>query len=237
MTDKEVAPEALPLFGVLSVSKRTDLLRNALALNVASGTVLFEQGDMPNFQLIILAGSAHLFGRSPEGHEVFIEAVRAPDLIIPAAVISGAPYLMQARVAEPSRFLSIHATAFRAAVEADPSLAGVVIGSLAARYRGMVRQIKNLKLRNSTERVGSYILALSKRQGTPDLAVLPFEKTLIASELGITRECFSRALSNLRKSGIRVRGQRIEIIDAARLAAACAPDPLIDGADAEGFAV
>lgn len=237
MIDQEVAPETLPLFRALPASRRTDLLRNAMVHSVPPGAVLFEQGDVPNFQLIVLAGSAQLFGRSAEGREVLIEAVRAPDLIIPAAVLTGAPYLMQARVPEASRFLLIHAPAFRAAVEADPLLAHAVIGSLAAQFRRMVRQIKNLKLRTSAERVGCYLLALSKRQGTPDRAVLPFEKTLIASELGITRESFSRALASLAKSGIRVDGQTIEILDAARLAAACGPDPLIDGPDADDLAV
>ncbi|MDX8528301.1 helix-turn-helix domain-containing protein [Mesorhizobium sp. MSK_1335] len=237
MTYEDVELEELPLFRGLPAPRRTNLLRHAMVHGVPSGTVLFEQGDVPNFQLIVLAGSAHLFGRSTEGREVLIEAVRAPDLIIPAAVLTGAPYLMQARVPEPSRFLLIHAAAFRAAVEAEPLLAHAAIGSLAAQFRRMVRQIKNLKLRNSIERVGCYLLALSKRQGTPDRAVLPFEKTLIASELGITRESFSRALSSLGKSGIRVDGQMIEILDATRLAAVCAPDPLIDETDGEGFPI
>jgi len=228
MTGKEVAPEALPLFRALSEAKRTDLLRNAIVHSVAAGTVLFEQGEVPNFQLVVLSGSAQLFARSTEGREVLIEAVRAPDLIIPAAVVTDAPYLMQARVPEPSRFLLIHAAAFRAAVEADPLLAHAVIGSLAHQFRRMVRQIKNLKLRSSTQRVGCYILALSQRQGTPDQAVLPYEKNLIASELGITRESFSRALSSLERSGIKVEGQTIAILDGVRLAAECKPDPLID---------
>jgi len=227
----EGAAEELPLFRGLPVSRRSDLMRNAMLHSVAPGTVLFEQGEVPNFQLIVLAGSAQLFGRSAEGREVLIEAVRAPDLIIPAAVLTGAPYLMQARVPEPSRFLLIHAAAFRAAVEAEPLLAHAAIGSLAAQFRRMVRQIKNLKLRNSTERVGCYLLALSKRQGTPDRAVLPFEKTLIASELGITRESFSRALSSLSNSGIRVNGQTVMILDAPRLAAECGFDPITDGPD------
>lgn len=236
MTGEEVAPEALPLFRAVPASRRAELLRNAVVHSVSSGTVLFEQGDVPNFQLIVLAGSAQLFGRSAEGREVLIEAVRAPDLIIPAAVLTDAPYLMQARVPEPSRLLLIHAAAFRTAVDADPLLAQAVIGSLAHQFRRMVRQIKNLKLRTATQRVGCYLLALSKRQGTPDRVVLPFEKTLIASELGITRESFSRALSSLGRSGIRVDGQTIAILDARRLAAACTPDPLIDGVDAEDFA-
>ncbi|WP_448954964.1 helix-turn-helix domain-containing protein [Labrys neptuniae] len=235
MTEKDMVPEALPLFGALSDATRAELLRNAIVHGVAAGTILFEQGEVPNFQLVVLSGSAQLFGRSTEGREVLIEAVRAPDLIIPAAVVTGAPYLMQARVPEPSRFLLIHAAAFCTAVETDPLLAHAVIGSLAQQFRRMVRQVKNLKLRSATQRVGCYILTLSQRQGTPDQAVLPYEKNLIASELGIARESFSRALSSLEKSGIKVEGQTIAILDAARLALDCSPDPLIDGTDDSDF--
>lgn len=222
-------PDDLPIFRNMAAARRGELLRHALQHSVAAGTVLFEQGEVPNFQLIVLQGSAQLFGRSHEGREVLIEVVRAPDLIIPAAVVTEAPYLMQARVPEASRLLLIQAAPFRAAVAADPVLAQAVIASLAQQFRRMVRQVKNLKLRSATERVGCYLLALSTRQGTADRVVLPYEKNLIASELGITRESFSRALASLEKSGIRVEGQTILILDAKRLADECTPDPLIDG--------
>ncbi|MCX5496228.1 helix-turn-helix domain-containing protein [Kaistia dalseonensis] len=220
--------EVLPILAGMSAARRQDLLANAILHSVPTGTVLFEQGEVPNFQLIIVSGSAQLLGKSGAGREVLIETVRAPDLIIPAAVVSGAPYLMQARVPEPSRFLLVQADVFRDAAAADPVLAQAVIGSLATQFRRMVRQIKNLKLRTTTERVGCYVLALSARQGTPDRAVLPYEKTLIASELGMTRESFSRTLASLENSGLQVEGQTILIRDARSLAAACHPDPLID---------
>lgn len=63
------------------------------------------------------------------------------------------------------------------------------------------------------------------------MAILPYEKTRIASELGMTRESFSRTLASLEKSSIKVEGQTIRIRDAARLAEECRPDPLIDGDD------
>jgi CRP/FNR family transcriptional activator FtrB len=184
---------------------------------------------MPNFQLIVLAGSVQLFGKSSSGRELLIEVVCAPDLVIPAAVAMDAPYLMQARAPERSRLLMIPAAVFRDAIASHPALATAVIGSLALQFRRMVRQVKNLKLRSSTERVGCYLLALSARQGTLDRAVLPYEKSLIASELGITRESFSRALAALEHSGIKVQGQIVRIVDAVQLAAACHPDALIDG--------
>lgn len=236
LTNGEMVPEDLPFFRALSKSTRKDLLRNAVVHGVHSGTVLFEQGDAPTFQLVVLSGSVQLFGRSAEGREVLIETVRAPDLIIPAAVVTGAPYLMRARAPEPSRFLLIHAAVFRATVDTDPVLAHAVIASLAQQFRRMVRQIKNLKLRSSTQRVGCYLLALSKRQGKLDRAVLPYEKNLIASELGITRESFSRALSRLENFGIKVEGQTVAIRDREQLAVQCTPDPLIDGPDEDGFA-
>ncbi|SCM76423.1 Transcriptional regulator, Crp/Fnr family [uncultured Pleomorphomonas sp.] len=195
---------------------------------VPAGTVLFEQGDTPNFQIVVMSGSVQLFGRSTSGREVLVEVVSPPDLIIPAAVVTGAPYLMRARVPEPSTFLLIQARTFRDLVASDLSLANSLIGSLSTQFRRMVRQIKNLKLRSAVQRIGCYLLTLSERQGTPEKAVLPYEKNLIASELGITRESFSRVLASLEKHGIRIDGQTIWIDDAERLAKECVPDPLID---------
>ena len=221
--------ENLPLLGALSASSRAELLRHAVLHAVAPGTTLFEQGEVPTFQHVVLAGSVQLLGRSSAGREVLIEVVEPPDLVIPAAVVTGAPYLMRARVPELSRLLLLQAEAFRSAVAREPALAQEVIFSLAGQFRRLVRQIKNLKLRSATERVGCYLLALSKRQRTPHQAILPYEKNLVASELGITRESFSRALSALRAEGISVRNDTISIRDEARLAAACGLDPLIDG--------
>jgi len=222
----------LPLFNGLAAAKRVELERNAVQHRVAPGTILFEQGEVPNFQHVILSGAVHLFGRSTAGREVLIETVEAPDLVIPAAVVMGAPYLMRAKAPVSSRLLLIHAAAFRAAVASDPALAQVVIGSLAGQFRRMVRQIKNLKLRTALQRAGCYLLALSKRQGMPGSVTLPYGKNLIASELGITRESFSRALATLHDTGsIRVEGETIVLLDPARLAAECMPDALIDDAE------
>ena len=223
--------ETLPWLRALPASRRRELERHSIVHSVAPGTVLFEQGELPGFQYVLLSGSIHLLGRSITGHEVLIEVVEPPDLVVPAAVATGQPFLMRAQVSEPSRLVLIQADAFREAVLREPLLAQQVIASLAGQFRRLVRQIKNLKLRTATERVGCYLLALSKRQGTPHSAILPYEKKLIASELGITRESFSRALSALQKHGVEVRNASISIQDQNRLAAACGLDPLIDAAN------
>lgn len=192
---------------------------------------MFDQGETPTFQQFLLQGSVHLYGRSVDDREVLIEVVEAPDLIIPAAVLTNTSYLMQARVMEESTLLMIQASAFRQAVLSEPALALALIGCLSSQFRRLVRQVKNLKLRSAVQRVGCYLLTLSAKQGTPKLATLPYEKNVIASQLGITRESFSRALAALQKIGIAVQGDVIVITDAKRLAEECLPDPLIDATE------
>lgn len=224
----DTAPKNVSWLAGLPPTARTRLLQRALTHSVTAGTVLFEQGSMPSFQHVVLCGSVHLFGRSKAGREVLIEIVPAGDFVIPAAVVSNSPYLLQARVLAPARFILIEAEEFRAAVDAEPALAKAVTASLAVQFRRMVRQIKNLKLRTSTERVASYILAASRAQKNAEQVVLPYEKNLIASELGMTRESFSRTLSALQRNGIRVNGDIIHIVDAELLAAVSGSDALID---------
>lgn len=164
--------EPRPAAGTPALPHR--LSRHTMEHALPGGSVLFDQGDVPNFQVVLVSGSVQLFGRSTDGREVLIEVVRAPDLLIPAAVLTGSPYLMRARVPEPSRFLLVQADAFREAVDRDPRLAKAVLGTLAEQFRRMVRQTKNLKLRSAAERVGCYLLVLSERQRTPDHASLPY---------------------------------------------------------------
>jgi CRP/FNR family transcriptional regulator, transcriptional activator FtrB len=221
--------ERLPLLAALPKASRASLLKHAVVHTVGAGTILFEQGDPPNFQHVLLSGSVQLLGRSGRGQEVLIEVVSPPEMIVPAAVVTGQPYLMRARVTEPSRILLIEAAAFRAALSAEPALAQALIEGLAGQFRRLVRQIKSLKLRSTSERTGCHLLALGRAQGTPKRAALPYGKALVASELGMTRESFSRALASLRGLGVSVKGDTVEIADPAALAQACGFDPLVDG--------
>ena len=58
---------------------------------------------------------------------------------------------------------------------------------------------------------------------------LPMEKRLIAWQLGMTRETFSRILAAMEQYGLRIVGDMVEVVDAAPLRARFRLDPQIDG--------
>lgn len=204
------------------------LAAQAMLHRVPAGSLLFDQVETPAFAQFLLAGSIELLGVRDQV-ETLIELLQPVDLVVPAAIISGQPYLMRARVYEETHLLLVRAEAFRDAVVSDHAFCRAVLGCLAAQFRRQVRQAKNLKLRSAEERVGCYLVSQLGQSNT-DIAIrLPIEKRLIASQLGMTRETFSRILSGMTKFGIIIRGEVMHIENATAARARFPLDALIDG--------
>ncbi len=194
------------------------------------GLELIRQGDPADFLHIVLDGSVELFGQWAD-RECTMAVVQPVSTFILAACIRDAPYLMGARTLERTRIMLIPASDVRAMFRRDGEFALAVIDELAASYRSVVRSAKSMKLRNSRERVASYLLRQSSLAEGVASYTLPVEKRLLASYLGMTPENLSRTLRTLEGDGVKVIGARVIITDRARLTALARPDRLIDGPD------
>jgi CRP/FNR family transcriptional activator FtrB len=203
------------------------LAGQAVLHRVPSGSTLFEQAETPSFAQLLVAGSVELIGISG-ANETLIEVVRPIDLLLPAAVLNRQPYLARGRVLEEAHLVLIQAETFRETVATDHALCLAVLGCQAAQFRRQVKLVKNLKLRSAEERVGCYLLGLMP-EATAHVSVrLPLEKRLIAWQLGMTRETFSRVLAAMTQYGLRIVGDMVEVADTAALRARFHLDPLID---------
>jgi CRP/FNR family transcriptional regulator, transcriptional activator FtrB len=226
---EEVA--ALPLFAELSPEYREQLLRRALVQRVPTGVTLFEQGDPADFLYILIEGAVELRADDGAGHEALVEVVQPVDSFILAAVVTDAPLLMTARTLTRSRLLLLPAATLRSELCEQPALALMLLASLAGQYRGLVRQIKALKLRTSAERIGCYLLSLAREQGGSGTIELPYSKRALAERMGMTPENLSRAFAALRERGVRMNRSRVVIEDVDRLESFCRLDALIDGVE------
>ena len=193
-----------------------------------AGVQLFEQAETPGVAQFLISGAVELLAvRGDE--ETLVELVRPYDLILPAAVLSGEPYLVRARVQADAQLLLVPAVAFRRAVVADHAFCLAVLACQAAQFRRQMKQAKSVRLRSADERIGAYLLALIEATGGQSECRLPVEKRLIASQLGMTRETFSRALPGMARYGLKVTGDMLKCDDLAAARAAFPLDPLIDG--------
>lgn len=219
---------AAPWLGPVPAATLDRLADLAVLHRVPPGSTLFEQAEIPSFAQLLVSGSVALLGVRGTA-ESLIELVRPIDLLLPSAVLSRQPYLARARVLEEAQLVLIQAEAFRDAVATDHALCLAVLACQAAQFRRQVKLAKNLKLRPAEERVGCYLLGLVQEAAPHTPVRLPMAKGLIAWQLGMSRETFSRILAIMERYGLRIVGDTVEVADAAPLRARFRLDPQIDG--------
>ena len=133
-------------------------------------------------------------------------------------------------VAQPAAWVvALPADAVRGVFDKDTAFARSVVAELALRYRGLVKDLKNQRLRTGLERLANWILAHNQQLGAPGSFKLPIEKRALASLLGMRPEHLSRSFGELADLGVTVDGAKVTIRDMAALTKFAGPDPLIDG--------
>ena len=209
---------SLPLFAGMAEANFDELVAAAFLQRFPQHMTLLNEGSMPDFLHIVVDGSVELYGIH-DHHETTIDIIRPVTTFILAAVIRDDVYLKSARTLTPSQILMIPAQIVRSVFDRDHVFARAIVNELAERYRGVVRSLKNEKLRTSAERLANWILCADAEQGNQRNIELAFEKRTLASSLGMTPENLSRNLALLAKYGVRSSGRDIIIEDSKALRA------------------
>jgi len=218
---------ALPLFAEMADSRFESLMQAAYFQRFPASVDLIAEGEPADFLHVVVEGIVELYARSND-RETVMEIVRPIETFILAAVVRDQANLMSARTLAPSRILMVPSRDVKAIFLEDVVFARAVVGELAGRYRGMVKALKNQKLRTSIERLANYVLRSDQENGSAGHFRLAIEKRTLASLLGMTPENLSRAFATLANHGVAVDGSEIRVTHSDELIELARPDPLID---------
>jgi CRP/FNR family transcriptional activator FtrB len=219
--------KGLPLFADAAPETLRVAMAGAHLQRFPANTMLLLEGDPVDFLYVLLDGQVELHGTWND-HETVLAILRPVSTFILAAVVLDAEALMSARTLERCEILMIPGDAIRTAMRLDPRFAMAASRDLAGCYRGLVRTIKNQKLRNGTERLANYLLQLRAADESGAVVRLHHEKRVLASLLGMTPENLSRAFAALQRHGVSVQGAVVSLGSIGALEALAKPDPLID---------
>jgi CRP/FNR family transcriptional activator FtrB len=219
---------ALPLFSGMSEENFGELMSAAFLQRFPKHVALITEGGLPDFLHIVVEGSVEMFCVY-EGQEITIEIMQPVTTFILAAVIRDDVYLTSARTLTPAQVLMMPAKVVRDIFGRDVAFAHAIVNELALRFRGVVRALKNGKLRSGSERLANWILHTDTLQGNLRRIRMTISKRALASSLGMTPENLSRNFAVLAKYGVKSSGRTIEIEDTSALERFAKPNSLIDG--------
>ena len=228
MRDEEIGEVCrLPLFAGVDANRTEAMLRASFLQRFPAHVELAREGDQADFLHVVVDGQVEVFSAYRD-RETTVSVIGAGNSFIVAAVVLDRIYLKSARALTSARILMIPAEAVRRYFAEDAAFARALALELALAYRGVVKELKNQKLRSSLERLANWLLAHDKETGSRGRFVLPFEKRTLAARLGMAPEALSRSFASLVPYKVTVKGSEIQLRDIDALRDLAKPTPTID---------
>ncbi|MDD4617030.1 MAG: Crp/Fnr family transcriptional regulator [Alphaproteobacteria bacterium] len=176
------------------------------------GKILYLQDDPADFFYVIANGWIKLFQTMPEGEEIIIDMLAAGDTVGEGAIFEQGLHTSSAQVVESVKLFSIPSSLLKEQVHLKPTLALRLLSSMSQRHRQHYSDMALNAIKSAPQRVGCFLLRLCPQDQDRAIISLPYNKSLIASVLGMKGATFSRALNVLRqKTDVRIYGTRVEI--------------------------
>jgi CRP-like cAMP-binding protein len=202
------------LFAAVPAADTSALLTGHRVLNLPDGAIVFSENAPAEFLYIILSGEVEI-APSPASPHLRLSV---GDSAGEEAILTGTPHTATARTVGEAHMLALPATSLMAYLETHFDVAIAMISALAGHLREQVREITELKMQSTAERLASYLLALVGNATGRAVVRLPYEKRHLADHLGMDPATLSRAFAKLRDKGVVAsRTDKVEIADVATL--------------------
>ncbi|MGQ4880686.1 Crp/Fnr family transcriptional regulator [Billgrantia sp. LNSP4103-1] len=211
------AVRQVPLFAGLEQETLALLTEGAVERSYRRGTLLFSKGELADRFYVVLGGWVKLFRESPDGNECMVGLFTRGESFAEAAMFDRLGFPVNAAVAEDARLLVFPAEHFLTTLERNHGLALNLLANLSGMLRSLVRQLDQLTLQPTYQRLAAFIVSLCPDEDGPVSVCLPCDKLLIAGRLGMKPESFSRALARLREVGVSCERNFVHVEDIAGL--------------------
>jgi CRP/FNR family transcriptional regulator len=184
------------------------------------GQFLYMEGDQAAFFYIICSGWLKLLHVTEDGEEIIVAMITKNNITGESSIFEKGSFASSAQVVEDAEVLSIPLSILKEQLRLNNQLALNMLTSMTQYQRQHELQLQQYLLYSAPQRVGCFILGLCPVLEQKDGVILnlPYDKTLIASTLGMKGATFSRALNLLRdETGTRISGTRVTVASISRL--------------------
>jgi CRP/FNR family transcriptional activator FtrB len=206
---------SLPLLSSASEEHAEKLAAAASLRTAPSRMILFAEGNRVDCLFILTRGAVELFSEQDE-RRFTIAVVRAAHALEVSSLLAER-HPLSARVLEPSELVSVPAKLLIEMVSRDAGLADALVHKLTRESLQIIEDFKKHRLLNTTARIAHWMLQSDAQNGSNGHIVIPFDKRVLASYLGMTPEQLSRGFATLVSAGVVVDGRAVRIGDRATL--------------------
>ncbi|HZP20713.1 MAG TPA: Crp/Fnr family transcriptional regulator [Bauldia sp.] len=204
------------LFEGLDPHELTRLASIARETTLATGEVLFNQGDDSDGLYLIVSGLVRIYITADDTREATINLLEDGEVIGEMALLDGLPRSAGAAALTDTRLIFIPREPFMALLDTAPKLSRQIILTLCERLRSANAQFDQAVFHDLRHRLVVLLRQLATIHGRveDDYAVVELDLTqgTLAQMLGASREAVNKQLRALTKEGrVAIEGSHIHI--------------------------
>ncbi len=213
--EKEASPTtciaSVPIFKTLDHAEMKEIMKISSHKTFEKGSVIFSSGDVLNELYVIDTGKVKMARLTRDGREQVLRVLSDGDFFGELTLFNNERIQSFAEVIEPAVICYLNGKKLKTLMTRHPNILFKMMGELSSRLEKAETLIEYNNLHTSEAKVAKLLLDLS------DNAKVTFEttKAILASNLGIKPETFSRKLKSLKDKGlIEITGNKsIRILD------------------------
>jgi CRP-like cAMP-binding protein/TolB-like protein/class 3 adenylate cyclase len=212
------------LFEGLQPQLIDEIASSATRRAMGAGEILFQKGDPADALWGVLSGRIVIEVVTDDGKEMVLDNFVQGEVFGEVGVIDFGPRRVEARATQESELFRLERTQFLKHLQNSPELCFRVFTLLCSHLRQTTENLEDTALYKLPNRLAKRLTMLAADAGASDYAVLHIAQSDLASLLGVNRETVNRHLRVFEKDGlIRLKRQRIEIVDQQALADLASP--------------
>lgn len=208
------------LFDNVDIETLASISRSASVCEFPKGRVLFLHGEQAQFLYIVISGRLKLFRETFDGAEAVLNVVDSHKVMGSDNVMMNSNYRYSAETIEDCRLLRLPLSILREELQKNHAMALSMLSYMTRKQQRLDQELEQRSLQNASQRIGCFFMRQDfVKEGGNVVIKLPYDKTLVASRLGMQPETFSRALGKLKtEAGLVVKGGKITVPDIQKLA-------------------
>jgi CRP-like cAMP-binding protein len=218
----------LPILKLLPENVLHKFSQIAKQENINEGVMLCREGDRAEEVIWIISGRVKTTVQFEGKEETVIRILSNADELGLFEVCEGETSIVSAQTIENVSLLRIKRDDFLQLLETHFEFQMAVFAHMSIILRGAVKEINDLKLKNTSKRLGAYLLAMSVLETGKAKIDMEFGKRLLAARLAMKPETLSRAFATLKNIGVESDRHHVHIADLDALRDFCGEDDLLD---------
>ena len=212
----------LAIFNDMPAYEVNHIVSNGEIYQIPKNKLIMLENNIATHLHIILVGWVKVFKATANGKETILQMLSSGHSIMESCIFSNTCLKANAKTASDVLMFSIPTAVVKQQIKLNNQFALNLLGSIANKTVELAHEIEAVKTQSAEQRIGYFLLQLmNQKKWISNKLKLPYNKSIVASQLGISREAFSRLLTQLDKQKIQVDKNNITLENKFNLCQYC----------------